>query len=199
MNCNASATRTTYPRFGSSRGKLAHGHCRKLRALAWRTYTASVSMVLWWLNMQAENSALRKYAELSHGERRDSPLYEVLEKEMVDFAHRFDPQWFHINPQEAERSPFGGVIASGIYILALWRRIDHAMNGDIAYRCGVALERVLFRAPVYPGDRVTLRSEIVGLRLAADPTYGIATMHYAMTNQDGAEVLTLRAVNMVYC
>src|SRR5258708_20016298 len=48
------------------------------------------------------------------------PVY-FSEREIVDFARRYDPQPFHIDPAAAGASPFGGLIASGIHsFAALW-------------------------------------------------------------------------------
>ena len=35
------------------------------------------------------------------------------EQEIVDFARQFDPQPFHIDPEAAKKSMYGGIIASG--------------------------------------------------------------------------------------
>ena len=41
------------------------------------------------------------------------------EAEIIDFAWRYDPQPFHIDVGAAERSPYGGLIASGFQSLHL--------------------------------------------------------------------------------
>ncbi len=59
------------------------------------------------------------------------PVY-FSEKEIVDFARRYDPQPFHIDPAAASTSPFGGLIASGIHsFAALWGGMMRAgfLNG----------------------------------------------------------------------
>jgi len=38
----------------------------------------------------------------------------------VEFAQRFDPQPFHVDPEAAKASPFGGLIASGWHTTALF-------------------------------------------------------------------------------
>ena len=39
--------------------------------------------------------------------------FSLSEAEIVEFAQRFDPQPFHIDPDAARASPYGGIIASG--------------------------------------------------------------------------------------
>ena len=90
------------------------------------------------------------------------------------------------------------LIASGADLRALWRRMDHEMNGDIAYQCGVALEHVAFRLAARPGDGLVLQSEITALRPSASLGRGVVTMGYRMENQRGETVMTLAAINLVY-
>ena len=39
--------------------------------------------------------------------------HTITEAEVLAFARKFDPQPFHIDPEAARRSIFGGLIASG--------------------------------------------------------------------------------------
>ena len=59
------------------------------------------------------------------------PVY-FSDREIVDFARRYDPQPFHIDPAAARASHFGGLIASGIHSLAaVWGGMMRAgfLNG----------------------------------------------------------------------
>ena len=47
----------------------------------------------------------------------------VTEDEIVDFARQFDPQPFHVDPEAARESVFGGLIASGWHTGAMWMRL----------------------------------------------------------------------------
>lgn len=141
----------------------------------------------------------RRFDDLREGECRASPPFKLDEEAIRAFAEVFDPQDFHVDRAAAAASPFGGLIASGAHLLALWRRMDHAMNGDVAFICGMGLENVRFVAPARPDDTLTLTSRIVALRPSASrPASGIATMAYVMRNQRGEEVLSLTAVNLVH-
>lgn len=144
-------------------------------------------------------SPTRRYDSLAIGERRRSAPWLLDEAAIVEFAGQFDPQWFHTDPGKARASAFGGLIASGAHLLALWRRLDHEMNGDIDYYCGVELENVRFLRAVRPGDSLVLESEIVALRPSnSDPGRGFVTAAYDMTDQEGRTVLDLTAVSLVY-
>ncbi len=43
--------------------------------------------------------------------------------EIVAFAKRFDPQLFHVDPEAAKATPFGGLIASGWHTAGLMMRL----------------------------------------------------------------------------
>ncbi|MEK8108078.1 MaoC/PaaZ C-terminal domain-containing protein [Micromonospora sp. M12] len=50
--------------------------------------------------------------------------------EMVAFARRFDPQWYHVDADLAGASRHGGLIASGFYTVSLFMRayVDHLLS-----------------------------------------------------------------------
>lgn len=141
----------------------------------------------------------RRFDTLVVGERRQSAPWLLTEEAIIAFARQFDPQWFHVDPQAAVTSPFGGLVASGAHLLALWRRIDDEMNADIDYYCGVELQNVQFRRAVRPGSYLVLHSELLEARpSASDPGRGLVKMAYRMTEDAGDVVLQLTAINMVY-
>jgi acyl dehydratase len=47
----------------------------------------------------------------------------VTERDIVEFARRFDPQEMHVDPQIAARGAFGGLIASGWHTAAMMMRL----------------------------------------------------------------------------
>ncbi|WP_454882464.1 MaoC/PaaZ C-terminal domain-containing protein [Sphingomonas oryzagri] len=142
--------------------------------------------------------AMRTYDMLELGERRHSAEWQLDEAQIIDFGRQFDPQYFHIDPIAARSSTFGMLIASGMNLLAIARALDHAMNGEIAYICGVAFENVRFLRPGVPGDRLSLSSEIVMLRPSEkDAGRGIVGHDYLLTRDGGEPVLAYRSVSLV--
>ena len=61
----------------------------------------------------------RYYEDIEVGEERKSKFLTITEKEIIDFAEKYDPQWFHSDPEESKKSSFKGLIASGIHVLSL--------------------------------------------------------------------------------
>lgn len=123
----------------------------------------------------------------------------VTKDEIVAFAKQYDPQWFHSDVDAARESHFGDVVASGIHILALWRQLDHEINGDIDYVCGIGFDELRLKTALRPGDRVFVTSEIT--QLAPSKTgkaRGTATTFYTMINQAGDVIVSFTSINLVY-
>jgi acyl dehydratase len=140
----------------------------------------------------------RYYEDLIIGEVRESRARTVTLEELLEFAKRYDPQYFHADPIAAKRSIFGEVIASGIHSAAIWRALDHEISGDIQWICGVAWEDVRWPNPVRAGDTLRARSEPLAKRLSGkDPKRGIVEYRYTLLNQRAEIAFTCRSINIV--
>jgi acyl dehydratase len=140
----------------------------------------------------------RYYEDILIGEVRESSARTVTLEELLEFATRYDPQYFHADPVAAKHSIFGEVIASGIHSAALWRALDHEISGDIHWICGVAWEDVRWPNPVKAGDTLRARAEALAKRLSTqDPKRGIAEYRYTLLNQRGDTAFTCRSINIV--
>lgn len=141
----------------------------------------------------------RRWEDLTVGEATRSRELLVEQGPMVEFATKYDPQFFHMNPETADQSLFGGLIASGLYTACLWRILDHEVNGDIAWVCGVGWNDVRWSRAVRPGDRITAHSVIEAMRPSASrPGVGMATLRHWVTNQDDETVFSFTSTDMVY-
>ena len=117
----------------------------------------------------------------------------VTEEEIVDFARRFDPQPFHLDPEAAKGSVFGGLIASGWHTGALWMRlyVDSLLGGS-AGMGSPGIEELRWLAPVRPGDTLAGRLTV----LEATPSgrrsdRGTVRIRGEMVNQDGVTVMSM--------
>jgi len=143
-------------------------------------------------------SLRRYYDDLVVGEKRESGEEAVELEAMLAFSRAYDPQYFHADPAAARASVFGEVIASGIYTMALWRRLDHQISSDIAWICGVAWEDVRWPVAVRAGDSLRARAECLAKRpSAADPQRGVVEFRYTLLNQRGEVAWTCRSINLV--
>jgi acyl dehydratase len=140
----------------------------------------------------------RYYEDLVIGEVRESSARTVSLEELLEFARRYDPQYFHADPVAAKASMFGEVIASGIHSAAIWRALDHEISGDIHWICGVAWEDVRWPHPVRAGDSLRARAEALAKRVSGqDPNRGIAEFRYTLLNQNEQIAFTCRSINLV--
>ncbi len=141
---------------------------------------------------------MRYFEDLIEGEERESRGLDVDEAQLLSFARQYDPQYFHADPQAAQRSIFGGVVASGIYTMALWRQLDHQICGDIAWICGIAWDEVRFPQAVRPGDTLRAHARCLSKRPSRkDPRRGVTVFQYTLLNQRNEPVFTCRSTNLV--
>ncbi len=140
----------------------------------------------------------RYYEDLVIGEVSESNTRAVTSDELVEFALRYDPQYFHVDPVAARRSVFGELFASGIHSAALWRSLDHQISGDIRWICGIAWEEVRWPNPVRAGDLLRARAECLAKRLSrSDPRRGVVEYRYTLLNQRNETAFTCRSVNLI--
>src|SRR6266699_6428350 len=126
------------------------------------------------------------YDDLKTGDRFQSEPLNVTEKQVIEFAHKFDPQMFHLSRKRAERTIFKGLIASGWHTSAITMRLFvHTLNfaeGAI----GLGVDKLRWPNVVRPGDVLTVETKILCLRRSRSrPDYGIIRLRNVTTNQRG--------------
>lgn len=140
----------------------------------------------------------RYFEDLEIGQKQMSAPREVTEAEMLAYARTYDPQWFHADPEAAKQSDFGGLIAPGTFTAAIWRQLDHQINGDVAYICGFGWDEVRWPRPVRPGDRLRATSEVLDLRPSRSKAdRGHATYLYQLLNQKDEIVFSFKSMNLI--
>ncbi len=144
-------------------------------------------------------TATRFYEDLETGEMLESGTLQVSKEEILAFARKYDPQYFHADEEAARNSVFGEVVASGIHTMALWRQLDHQIAADIAWICGVAWDDVRFPRAVRPGDTLRARATCLGKRLSrTKPTRGVVIYRYELFNQRDEIVFECVSTNLVH-
>lgn len=145
------------------------------------------------------NRPMRFFEDLQVGEFRSSRSREVTQQEILDFARQYDPQWFHSDAELAKDSVFGELVASGIHVLAMWRQLDHEINSDIDYVCGIGWDELRLKRAIRAGDVIHVTSEITELRPSKTrKDRGTAMTRYAVVLEDGTEAVTFTSINLVY-
>jgi acyl dehydratase len=132
------------------------------------------------------------FDDMRVGQRFATSDIEVTESDIIDFAKRFDPQYFHLDPVAAAGSAFGGLVASGFHTLSLSFRLFFDLNlwqGAILGSPG--LREVTWLKPLRPGDRIRGVIEVIDTRRSASkPDRGIVTTRHETLNQRHEIILT---------
>ena len=121
----------------------------------------------------------------------------VTEAEIIEFAKRYDPQWFHIDPARAQNSRWKGLICSG------WMTCSIAMElavksvlGDSESIGSPGIEQLKWLNPVRPGDELELRIEVMDTRLSRSGSVGIVKWRWVLSTRAGVPVLDLIATSL---
>ncbi len=153
---------------------------------------------------------MKFFEDIQVGDVFDYGRYTFTAENIKAFAVRYDPQAFHVDEAAAERSHFGALVASGWHTALAWmrlmidyrRRMDEAMlaRGEPVAGIGPALgfRDLKWPTPVYVGDTVAYRSEVIELRLSdSRPQSGLMTFRSTGVNQHGKPVLSLISTTFV--
>lgn len=121
------------------------------------------------------------------GEKQQFGSYLVTKEEIIEFASVYDPQPMHTDEEAAKQSFIGGLCASGWHTCAMVMRLmcDHYLL-DSSSMAGFGIEQAKWRAPVRPGDILSVTREVVSSRpLRSRPEAGLALFRHTAVNQHG--------------
>lgn len=140
----------------------------------------------------------RYFDDLKTGDRFKSEPLSMTEMELIEFAHKFDPQMFHLSRKDAERTIFKGLIASGWHTAAMTMRLFVRTLNFAEGAIGLGVDELRWPNAVRPGDVLTVDTEILELRASRSrPGHGILRLRNVTTNQRGEVVQTMLASAMV--
>src|SRR5712664_4920720 len=140
------------------------------------------------------------FDDMKVGDRFKSEPLNVTEKQVIEFAHKFDPQMFHLNRKAAERTLFKGIIASGWHTAAITMRLFVQTLNFTEGAIGLGVDELRWPNAVRPGDRLQVETEIVDLRVSrSKPRHGVVRLRNVTVNQRGEIVQTMSASALVLC
>jgi acyl dehydratase len=139
------------------------------------------------------------FEDFEVGQRFETRSVTVSEADIVAFARQFDPQYYHVDPQAAKKSAFGGLIASGFHTLSLSMRLFFDLDiWPEAMIASPGLENVKFLKPMRPGDTIRAAAEVVEVKASTSkPDRGVVIMEHPCWNQNDEMILTLRCVHLL--
>ena len=117
--------------------------------------------------------------------------------EMIQFASRYDPQWFHLNAERAGASRWKGLIASGWHTCAIAMELMVSAFLDDSESFGSpGIDELRWLEPVRPGDALTLKVEVLESRVSSSGRTGILRCRWELWNQRNSKVLSLIGVGL---
>jgi acyl dehydratase len=153
---------------------------------------------------------MSEWIEAFIGVERDLGTYSFTADEIVEFATKFDPQRFHVDPEAARKSNFGALCASGWHTAAIWMRLNvedmksvvrAAMaRGEKPPQFGPSpgFENLKWLKPVYAGDTIHFTRTIKDVRaLKSRPGWSIMQMSSAAYNQRDEKVLEFDSAALI--
>lgn len=126
--------------------------------------------------------------------------YDVTREEVLDFARRYDPQPFHLSDEEAAKTHFGRIAASGWHTCAMTmaviaRKVVHEKQAGLG---SPGVDELRWLKPVYPGDTLHVRGKILEKTPSrSKPHMGSFRTQTTVTNQDDVPVLRFTSIVLI--
>jgi acyl dehydratase len=126
---------------------------------------------------------LNSFDELTLGQVFEFGSFSVNQDEIIEYASKYDPQSFHLDPEAAKSAPlFGGLVASGLHTMGccfglimgsgLWRNVS----------LGGSQIDTKWPAPLRPDEAVAVTGKVDTLNPSKSrPTLGVVLMRYTGT------------------
>jgi len=137
------------------------------------------------------------FEDMDVGATRVFGHYDVTREEVLDFARKYDPQPFHLSDEEAAKTHFGRLAASGWHTCAMTMAvIARAVVDDRQAGLGSpGVDELRWLKPVYPGDRLTVTGTIVDKTPSrSKPEIGSVRTQTIVTNQDDVPVMRFTSI-----
>jgi acyl dehydratase len=136
--------------------------------------------MIWWEDFRVGDSA-------------EMGRHTFTEEEILRFGREFDPQPFHADPAAAERTAFGGLIASGWHTCAIGMRlmVESYLSSTVSLG-SPGIDNVRWLKPVRPGDTLVYRRTVMESRASTSRKgVGLVKHRWEAVNQAGELVLAM--------
>ena len=140
---------------------------------------------------------MRYWEDMEVGAETTFGSYEVTREEVLEFARKYDPQPFHLSDEAAAKTHFGRIAASGWHTCAMTMAViaRYVVHDGQAGLGAPGVDELRWLKPVYPGDTLTVRGEIVDATPSrSKPGIGSIRTKTTVTNQDDVPVMTFTSI-----
>jgi len=127
--------------------------------------------------------------DLHVGQKFTSAAEQITERDILDFAEKFDPQPFHLDHEAAKTTIFGGLAASGWHTAAFSMRLNVTSGPKFAGGIIGGGGEINWPLPTRPGDTLHGEYEILEVTPSrSKPDRGMILLQIHTVNQDGKVV-----------
>ena len=126
---------------------------------------------------------------------------KISKKEILDFAHEWDPQSFHIDEVAAQQSPYGGIIASGwqTLLIAFKLILDTKLFTESSIG-SPGMSYVKWILPVRPDDSLQVFGKVVSYKKSkSKPDRGFVNIAYSVIRNKDELVCSYEATHLLWC
>lgn len=148
--------------------------------------------------MQAHASV--QWQDINLGDSFSTNAITISRRDILDFAADFDPQPYHLDPDAADSSIFGGLCASGWHVTAVMMRLltDTFAQNNINLLGSDGVNNLRWKKPVFAED--SLSSTItVSKKDIGESAYPLSYIECEVdvSNQNGESVIQLSTSLMI--
>lgn len=138
------------------------------------------------------------FDDFTPGDRFTTGSRTLSEAEIVDFAGRWDRQYFHLDAEAAKGSIYGGLIASGFHtLLVTFDLVIEAAIWTESSQGSPGIQNLHWLKPVRPGDTLSAEVEVVACDPSRRGDRGYVTWDHTTRNQHGEVVMTFRSTGIL--
>jgi len=140
------------------------------------------------------------FEDLEVGAQTDFGSYQVTREEVLEFAQKYDPQPFHLSDEEAAKTHFGRIAASGWHTTAMTMAViaRYVVNHRQAGLGSPGIDELRWKKPVYPGATLHVRGRILEKTPSRSrPEMGSFRTQTMVANQDGDVVMTFISIVLI--
>lgn len=140
------------------------------------------------------------FEDLAIGAETYFGSYAVTRDEVLEFARKYDPQPFHLSDEEAAKTHFGRLAASGWHTCAMTMAViaRRVVEQEQAGLGSPGVDELRWLKPVFPGDTLHVRGKILEKTPSrSKPEIGSFRTETTVTNQDDVPVLRFTSIVLI--
>ena len=123
----------------------------------------------------------------------------VSEKEIIEFAKKFDPQPFHVDIEKAKDSLFGNLCASGWHTCSLYMRMLYdGLLINLASLGSPGMNEIRWIKPLFPDETINGELTIISKTPnKSKPSIGSMVIDSKVFNSKKELIMTMQSISIV--